>query len=151
MLEFSCSAWMARTSPSSILKLLRTCHRPACQTFSHTFLKSMKFWNRQHWCCRCFSVIFKICSTVLRPGLKPAWSSASSSSALALSRLRITQSITLLGWLIRLMVRQFLHCLRWLFCGKGMRNDCVHSFISHIFWYITVSTVGVVSPPFLSS
>ena len=46
-----------------------------------------------------------ICSTVLRPGLKPACSSASSSSAVALSRLRITWSMILLEWLVRLMKR----------------------------------------------
>ena len=32
-----------------------------------------------------------------------------------------------------------------------MTSDCVHSFISHIFRHITVRSVGVVSPPFLSS
>ena len=41
----------------------------------------------------------------LRPGLKPACSSASSSSALALSLLETTQNIILLEWLNRLMVR----------------------------------------------
>ena len=29
-----------------MLTLLRTCHRPARQTLSDTFLKSMKLWNR---------------------------------------------------------------------------------------------------------
>ena len=38
-------------------------------------------------------------------GLKPAWSSASSSSALALSLLKITQNMILLRWLIGLMVK----------------------------------------------
>ena len=52
------------------------------------------------------------CSTVLQPGLKPAYSSASSSSTFAFSQLRITQSTMLLGWLIRLMVWYFWHCLR---------------------------------------
>ena len=111
----------------------------------------MKLLNRLRWCCKCFSVmtrLLKICSTVLRPGLKPAWSSASNSSALAFSRLRITRNMILLGWLNMLMVRSFLHYLRWPFYGKGMTSDCVHSFISHIFWHITVRTV-VVSPPFL--
>ena len=32
---------MARTNPSSLLKFLRTCHRPACQILSNAFLKSM--------------------------------------------------------------------------------------------------------------
>ena len=102
LLVFSRGAWMAWTSPSSILKLLRTCHMPACQTLSNAFLKFMKLQNRSCWCCRCFSVmtwllkicstVLWICSTVLWPGLKPACSSASSSSTLALSQLRITWS-----------------------------------------------------------
>ena len=41
--------------------------------------------------------LLKICSTVLRPGLKPARSSASSSFALALSWLRVTLSVILQG------------------------------------------------------
>ena len=45
------------------------------------------------------------CSVVLRPRLKPALYSASSSSALTLSRLKVTRNMILLGWLIRLMVR----------------------------------------------
>ena len=98
LLEFSYSAWMAWTSPSSMQKLLRTCHRSACQTVNN-FSKSMKLWNRLRWfcrcwtiedlfccalawsepcllfcvCCRCFSMIaglLKICSTLLWPGLK---------------------------------------------------------------------------------
>ena len=55
---------------------------------------------------KCFAMmtrLLKIFSTVLRPGLKPAGSSASSFSALALSRLRMTRSMILLGWRIRLM------------------------------------------------
>ena len=32
-----------------MLKLLRTCHRPACQIMSNAFLKSMKLWNRSRW------------------------------------------------------------------------------------------------------
>ena len=41
-LEFLYSAWMAWTRPSSLLKLLTTCHSPTCQTLSNVFLKSMK-------------------------------------------------------------------------------------------------------------
>ena len=48
---------------------------------------------------------------MLRPGQKPACSSASSSSALILSWLRITWGMILYGgWLIRLMIQQFWHC-----------------------------------------
>ena len=121
-------------------------------------LEVYEVWNRSRWCCRCFCMmtrLLKICSTVLRPDLKPACSSASSSSAVALSRLRTTQSMVLLGCLIRLMVRQFRHCLILLLCGKCRKSNCVHSFghscNSHTFWHIAVRTVVVASPPFLSS
>ena len=63
-LEFSCSAWLSRTSSSTVLKLLRTCHRPTCEILSNIFLKSTMWWNRSHWCCRCFFVmiwLLKIC------------------------------------------------------------------------------------------
>ena len=107
LLEFSYSAWMVWTRPSSVFKLLGTCQRPTCQTLSNAFLKSVKLQNRSRWCCRCFFImtqLLRICSTVLWPGLKPACSPASSSSALSLNRLKITRSTILLGWLIRLMV-----------------------------------------------
>ena len=138
--------------------VLMTCHRPAYQTLSNAFLKSVKVWNRSLWyCCRCFSMtprLLKMWSAVLRPDLKSAWSSSSSSSALALSRLRITWSMFLPGWLIRLMVREFWHYLRFPFFGKGMMNDCVHSFghsfVSQIFWHTAVRTVVMATPPFHS-
>ena len=98
-----------------MLTPLRTWHRSARQTVSNT-LKCMKLWNRLCWCCSCFSMItrlLRICSTVL--SLKPACSSASSFSVLPLSRLIITQSMILLGWLIMLMVCWFWLCLRLLF------------------------------------
>ena len=98
--------------------------------------------------------LLNICSTLLRPGLKPACS-VSSFSALALSPLRLTWNIILLGWLIRLMVRYSRHCSRFPFFGKDMITDCVHSFghsfVSQIFWHIAVWTVVVASPPLLSS
>ena len=47
----------------------------------------------------------KICSVVLLPARKPACSSAMMFSASGFSLFRITVNITLLGWLIRLMVR----------------------------------------------
>ena len=46
LLELSHSAWMTWTCPPSMLKLLRTCLMPACQTLTNTFLKSQKFWYR---------------------------------------------------------------------------------------------------------
>ena len=75
LLEFSCSSSMAWTGPSSMLTLLRTRHRPASQTLSNIFLKSKNLWNRSCWCCSCFFMmprLSKICSTVLRLGLKLA-------------------------------------------------------------------------------
>ena len=39
------------------IKVLRTCHRPACQTLSNAFIKSMKLWDRPLWCCRYFSIM----------------------------------------------------------------------------------------------
>ena len=83
----SYSSWKAWTSPPPMLKLLRIYHRPACQTLSNAFLKSIKLWNSWRWCCGCLCLmirLLKICSTVLRSGLKFAFSSASSSSALGL-------------------------------------------------------------------
>ena len=50
-------------------------------------------------------VLLKICCALLHPGLKPACSSAMIFSACGFSRFRKIFSITLLGWLMRLMVR----------------------------------------------
>ena len=87
-------------------------HRPqACMPDSVKHLLEvyhMKLWNILRWCCWCLSVmtwLLKICSTVLWPGVKPACSSASSSSALVLWQVSVTRSIILLGWLIRLMLQ----------------------------------------------
>ena len=60
---------MAWTSPSFMMKRLRSCHRPTCQTLSNACLESMKLCNRLRWCCRCFSMmtrLLKSCSSVLR-------------------------------------------------------------------------------------
>ena len=53
---------------------------------------------------------FKICSVVLRPGLKPACCSAMVVTAWCFSLFNRTFSMALLGWPIRLIVRYF--------CGK---------------------------------
>ena len=45
-----------------------------------------------------------LCSVVLLPALKPAFSSAMISSACGWSLFRMIFNMTLLGWLIRLMV-----------------------------------------------
>ena len=106
LLKFSYRGWMAWTRSSPLLELMRICYRPPCLTLSHAFLKSMKLRNRSRWGCRCFSMATTrdlfYCSTVY---IKAAYSSVHSSSAMALSRLRITRSMILLGWLIRMMVR----------------------------------------------
>ena len=68
-------------------------------------------------------VQLKISSTVLCPALKPACPSDSSSSALDFRWLRIMWSITLLGWLIRLIILWFSHYLRSPFFGSGIIND----------------------------
>ena len=118
----------------------------------------MKLWNKSLWCCRCFSMMtlqLKICSTVPCLALKSAWSSDSSSSALDFRWLRIMQSITLLGWLIRLIILWFSHCLRFPFFGSGIINDCVHSFghffCSLICWHRAVRALTTTSPPFFTS
>ena len=48
---------------------------------------------------------FKICSVVLRPGLKPACCSAMIVTAWCFSLFNRTFSMALLGWPIRLIVR----------------------------------------------
>ena len=118
----------------------------------------MKLWNKSFWCCWCFSMRtlqLKICSTVLHPALKPACSDDSSSPALDFRWLRIMQSITLLGWLIRLIVLWFLHCLRFPFFGTGIISDCVHSFghffCSQIHWHRAVRALTTSLPPFFTS
>ena len=67
-------------------------------------LLKVKLWNRSRWSCRCFSTtrLLTICSTVPLPGLEPA--RTSSYSVFVFSRVRITRSMILLGWLIGLMV-----------------------------------------------
>ena len=108
LLQFFYSAWMAGPSPSSVLKLLRTCTglKPDSAKRILEACRVRNSWLR--WYGSCFSMmnrLLKICCAVLWPGLIPACSSTSSSSTLALSWLRITWSLILPGWLIRLIVR----------------------------------------------
>ncbi len=131
----------------SNFKFLRTYHKPSCQTRSNAFLKSIKLWYRSCWCCMCFSIsnrMLKICSVVLLLSQKPACSSARTCSAFCFSLFRRTISITLLGWLIKLMVLWFWQSLRFPFLGSGITSDWVHCFghclISYILWQITVNT-----------
>lgn len=62
----------------------------------------------------------KICSTMFLPGLKPASSSASSSSAVVLMRFCAIFSLTFLGRLIRHMVLQFWHCSPFIAVERSM-------------------------------
>ena len=82
-------------------------HKAACQTLSKA-LKFMKTWFRSCWCWRYFSQridSLRICSVVLLPALKPAYSSAMIFSACGFNQFNMIFSMTLLGWLMRLIVR----------------------------------------------
>ena len=57
-----------------MLKLLRIFYRPACQTLSNAFLKSMKLWNRLLLCCGCFSLNDSTMDNLFY--CAPAWSKA---------------------------------------------------------------------------
>ena len=88
--------------------VLVVAHRAACQTLSKAFLKSMKTWKMSCWCWRYFSQRIrrlKICFVVLLPALKPARSSAIIFSACGFNLFSMIFSMTLLGWLMRLIVR----------------------------------------------
>ena len=87
-----------------ILYFFLVAHSAACHTPSYTFLKSLKTWYRRCWWCTYFShstLRLNICS----PVFLPACSSAIITTTCGLSLFRMTFSITLLGWQIRLMVR----------------------------------------------
>ena len=68
----------------------------------------------------------KICFVVLLPGLKPACSSAMIFSACGFNLFNMIFSMTLLGWLMRLIVCWFWHCCRLHFLGSVMTKDWVH-------------------------
>ena len=67
-----------------------------------------------------------LCSVVLFPALKPAYSSSMIFSACGFDLFSIIFSITLLGWLMRLIVRKFWQCWRLPFLGSVMSKDWVH-------------------------
>ena len=97
-----------------MLYLFMVAYKAACQTLSKAFLKSMKTWKRSCWCWRYLSQRIRrlICSMVLLPALKPACSSAMFFSACGFNLFSLIFSMTLLGWLMRLIVRYFWHCCR---------------------------------------
>ena len=104
----SLSAWMARTSPFTVLKLLRTCHRPACLTLLNAFLKSVKLWNRSCWCRSCFSMNDDSTTEDLfycAPAWPKTWLfSCQQFLSLGLEPVHDNLEHELLGWLIRLTV-----------------------------------------------
>ena len=133
-------------------------HRAWCYTRSKAFFKSTNTWYTSLWCCWYFSQSMhrlKIYSVVLIPSLKPACSSAMMFSACGFCLFSRTLSITLLGWLMRLMVRQFEHCWRLPFFGSVMTRDGVHVVghcpVCQILLQIFVRTSMVMLPPCLMS
>ena len=93
----------------------------------------------------------KICSVVLLPALKPACFSAMIFFACGFSLFRMILSMTLLGRLMRLIVRQLWHCCRLPFLGSVMTKDWVHgvghSPVCQILLQIVVRAVITSSPP----
>ena len=116
-----------------------------------------KTWKRSCWCWRYLSGILrlKICSVVLRPGLKPACSSPVIVSAWGFNLFSKIFNITFLAWLIRLIVRWFWHCCRLPFFGRVITSDWVqqggHSPVCQILLQMLRSASVMVSPPAWSS
>ncbi|KAH3754818.1 hypothetical protein DPMN_189500 [Dreissena polymorpha] len=92
----------------------------------------------------------KICSTVIRPALNSACSSASDYSALLFNRLRMMRSMTT-GMTDEANGAVVLAQLEIALFGGGMNSDWVHSlghlFSSQIFWHSAVIAAVVDSPP----
>ena len=90
---------------------------------------------------------------VLLPALKPACSSAMilSTCGLKLNLFSMIISMTLLGWLMRLIVWQFWHCCSFRFLGSVMTKDWVygvgHSPVCQILLQIVVRVVITSFPP----
>ena len=88
---------------------------------------------------------------MLLPALKPACSSVMISSAYGFNLFSMIFSMTLFGWLMRLIARHFWHCCTLLFLGSVMTKDWVqgvsHSPVCQIFLQIVVIAVITYSPP----
>ena len=88
---------------------------------------------------------------VLLPALKPACSSAMIFSAFAFNLFSMIFSMTLFGWLMRLIGRWFCHCCRLPFLGSVMTEDWIHgaghSPVCQILLQIVVRVVITSSPP----
>ena len=93
----------------------------------------------------------KICSVVLLPAVKPACSSVMILSACDFNLFSMIFSMTLLGCLMRLIVRYFWHCCRLPLLGSVMTKDWVHgvghSPVCQILLQIVVRAVITSSPP----
>ena len=95
----------------------------------------------------------KTCSVALLPALKPDCFSAMIFSECGFNLFSFIFSMTSLGWLMRLIVRQFWHCCRLPFLGSVMTKDLVHEVghppVCKILLQIVVSYVVVItsSPP----
>ena len=105
---------------------------------------------------QCKSILrLKICSVVLHPGRKPACSSSMIFSASGFRRFGMIFSLTLLGWLIRLMVRKFWNSCKLPFFGRVMTRDWVHgvghSPVRQILLQIISRALTMASPLCLSS
>ena len=136
---------MVRTRFALILYFRMVAHKAACHTLltSKAFLKLMKTWYRFCCCLRYFSVM-------LLPALYPACSSAIISSAWGLSLFKMTFSMTLLEWLMRLIDLQFWQSCKMPFLGNVIISDWVHGVghppVLQILLQISVKTSIVVSP-----
>ena len=88
---------------------------------------------------------------VLLPALKPACSSAMIFSTCGFNLFSMIFSMTLLGCLMRLIVRYFWHCCRLPFLGSVMTKDWVHGVghfpVFQILLQIVVRAVITSSPP----
>ena len=99
---------MTRIKLALMLYFFMVANKAAYQTLSKAFLKSMKTWLRSCWCWRYFSQRIrrlKICFVVLLPAVKLACSSAMIFYACGVNLFSMIFSMTLLGWLMRLIVR----------------------------------------------
>ena len=92
----------------------------------------------------------RIYPVVLLPALTPVCSSAAIFSACGFNLFIMIFSMNLLGWLMRLTVRQFWHCCRLPFLGSMMTKDWVHrvghSPVCQILLQIVVRSVMTFSP-----
>ena len=90
---------MTRIRLALMLYFLMVAHKVACQTLSKAFLES------KVQVLLVLEIFLTEDTVVLLPALKPAWSSAMVFFACGFSLFSIIFNMTLLGWLMRLIVR----------------------------------------------